>query len=285
MTHPDAHGQDDGAPAAVSPGAVAPTSVACVIPCYGCAETLARAVRSVQAQTVAVAEIILVDDCSPDDTWEAITALAADDPRIRPIRLAQNAGPSRARNIGWDAATSTYIAFLDADDTWHPRKVELQLRLFRLRPELGITGHLAAVEGEPGTDAAHELDDAGLLAVTRAITRGRVVTSNPWSTPTVMLRRAIALRFDEDQRAAEDYLLWAQILLSGTPGRRIELPLAILYKARYGAGGLSGNLWNMERGELTSIRKLMRRGHIGPLEYAAVSLFSLAKYLKRVVRT
>ncbi len=260
-------------------------SVSCVVPCFNCAETLVRCVRSVQGQTSPVHEIILVDDCSRDETPKIIEALAEEDPRIVNLRLPSNSGPACARNLGWARADGAFIAFIDADDSWHPQKIEIQLRLFRLCPELAVVGHLAVVPGESGASIPQELSDSELAARAQPISRAAILMRNPWSTPTAMLRSDITLRFDEDQREAEDYLLFAQILLSGAPGMRINLPLAKLYKARYGAGGLSGNLWKMEKGELLSIRKLWRRGHIGVAEFVLVSLLSLAKYCRRVLVT
>lgn len=256
-------------------------SVSCVVPCYNCADTIARCVRSAQTQTQPVTEIILVDDCSDDETLARINALAADDSRIIVLSTPSNGGPSRARNAGWERASGAFIAFLDADDSWHPQKIELQLPLFQLWPHLAIVGHLAAVQGEPVIDARHVIIGSDLSAITRQISRASVLSRNPWSTPTVMLRRDLPFRFEEDQREAEDYLLWAQILLSGALGVRLELPLATLYKARFGAGGLSGNLWQMEKGELRSIRKLWQQELIGTSQLCFLSIFSIVKYLRR----
>src|SRR5258706_14692588 len=106
----------DGAPAA----RLAPVSV--VVPCYRCADTIERAVRSVAAQTLRPAEVILVDDGSPDGTGAALERLrerfGAD--WIRIVRLPRNLGSASARNAGWELATQRYVAFLDSDDAWHP---------------------------------------------------------------------------------------------------------------------------------------------------------------------
>lgn len=260
-------------------------SVACVIPCYNCTDTLLRAVRSVQAQSVPVQEIILVDDCSTDETTDLIERLAAEDPRIVPLHIGTNSGPSTARNAGWERARSRFIAFLDADDSWHKQKVELQLRLFQAWPDLAIAGHIASVEGEVEEDERYDLSDADLAAHARPVQRRSLLIRNPWSTPTVMLRRDIPFRFDEDQREAEDFLLWARILMSGRLGLRLKLPLAILYKARYGARGLSANLWKMQKGELRSFRKLWQRRDITAAEYCFASLLSLVKFIRRSIRS
>lgn len=255
-------------------------SVSCVIPCYNCAGTLLRAVQSVQAQSVPVHEIILVDDCSTDGTRDLIEQLSAEDPRIVSLYMETNAGPSRARNAGWDIATSRFIAFLDSDDSWHEQKVELQLRLFEARTDLAISGHIALVEGEVGWRKQYDLDDADLCALVRPVVGRSLLVRTPWSTPTVMVRRDLGFRFDENQQEAEDLLLWARILMSGHVGQRLELPLALLYKPRYGAGGLSGNLWRMQKGVLRSFRKLRHSRDISAVEYYFAALLSIVKYLR-----
>ncbi|WP_425074103.1 glycosyltransferase family 2 protein [Sagittula sp. S175] len=258
--------------------------ISVIVPCYDCAATLRRAVASVLAQSHPVHEILLVDDCSRDDTRAVMTALAAEEARILPLMLDRNGGPSRARNHGWARATGDLIAFLDADDAWHPEKVALQVRLFAADPELVIAGHLCDVaDTEDTPHAPIDTSDAALKAACRPVTAAWVKRSNPWSTPTVMLRRSATQRFAEDQRTAEDSLLWAQILLSGGKGVRIDWPLARLFKARYGAGGLSGNLWRMEKGELTTLSKLRRAGLMGGGEWLVLSGWSLAKHLRRLV--
>jgi glycosyltransferase involved in cell wall biosynthesis len=104
------------------------------------ARLLARAVRSVLAQTYTGWELIVVDDASTDDTPEVVAGFA--DPRIRYRRNQRSLGPSGARNAGILAAGPTrYLAFLDDDDEWTPRKLERQLALFREGPpDLMVVG-------------------------------------------------------------------------------------------------------------------------------------------------
>jgi teichuronic acid biosynthesis glycosyltransferase TuaG len=103
-----------------------------VIPCYNSASYIGATLASVQAQTYRHIEIIVVDDCSTDATAAIVAGVAARDSRISLIRLPVNHGtPAHPRNIGVQAATGAWIAFLDADDLWHPRKLEYQLRTLR----------------------------------------------------------------------------------------------------------------------------------------------------------
>jgi glycosyltransferase involved in cell wall biosynthesis len=99
-------------------------SVSVVIPCYNAARFLRETLASVLGQTARPSEVIVVDDGSQDDS---ATVAASFGPPIRVIRQ-ENQGECAARNRGIDGAQGDWIAFLDADDIWQPRKLELQLR-------------------------------------------------------------------------------------------------------------------------------------------------------------
>lgn len=258
--------------------------VTCVIPCYNSNDTIVRAVQSVLEQSVPVAEIILVDDASSDDSAGLLGQLAAEIDKVRVITLAQNAGPSRARNVGWDQSSGDWVAFLDADDAWHPQKIEIQLEAIRANPGLAIIGHGCEVssEGQDWSNLSH-LNGARLAEKVKLIGKWRLMASNPWPTPSVMIRRDIAERFDEDMRRAEDYLLWARIVMGGGAGARINLDLARLYKPKFGAAGLSADLHAFEVAELKSIGRLRHAKLVSFPVALGWSLFSLAKYLRRLV--
>lgn len=98
--------------------------ISVVIPCHNRAHTIARAVRSVLAQTFPDFEVIVVDDQSADDSVQVVEAIG--DPRVRVLRNARNLGAGLARNAGAQAARGAYIAFLDSDDWWQPGKLAAQ---------------------------------------------------------------------------------------------------------------------------------------------------------------
>ena len=109
--------------------------VSCVIPVYNGERYLRETLDSACAQTHDAVEIIVVDDGSTDGTEATVREYAA---KIRYLRQ-HNAGPAAARNRGIEAASGAFVAFLDADDLWHPRKLEFQLERFRTRPELAAS--------------------------------------------------------------------------------------------------------------------------------------------------
>lgn len=111
--------------------------VSVVIPTHNRSSRLVRAVDSVLRQTYSRLEIIVVDDCSSDNTAEAIARL--DDSRIRYVRHDHNLGGAAARNTGIRLAQGEFIAFLDDDDEWEPTKTEEQLTLLRHYPAVVCT--------------------------------------------------------------------------------------------------------------------------------------------------
>jgi glycosyltransferase involved in cell wall biosynthesis len=110
-------------------------SVAVVIPCFGHGRHLDACVASVRAQTLPAAQIVVVDDASPDGaTQEALTRLQADGD-VTVVRVAERGGPSAARNRGIERVSSSYILFLDADDLLLPEAIEELLGRLEQAPE------------------------------------------------------------------------------------------------------------------------------------------------------
>ena len=139
-------------------------TVSVVIPTYNRAALLPRALESVIAQTFLDWEIVLVDDGSTDET-ESVAADYANRLGSRFIHLRQdNAGSSAARNRGIDAARGEFIAFLDSDDEYLPRKLERQIRLFELCPELGLVYSDYAFIDSDGVRHESVFDTKGRLA-------------------------------------------------------------------------------------------------------------------------
>ena len=100
--------------------------VSVIMPAYNCAEYIGDSIRSVQAQTYTDWELIIADDNSKDDTVRIVKKFADADSRIVLIESQENLGPAGARNKAIEAASGTYMAFLDSDDIWHAEKLERQ---------------------------------------------------------------------------------------------------------------------------------------------------------------
>lgn len=258
-----------------------PAPVSVVIPCYRSADTVIEAVASVDAQTSRPREVILVDDCSGDDTPAKLHALSMQYPEgwVRVEILPENSGPSRARNAGWNMATQPYVAFLDSDDTWFPEKIAMQLSVMEKHPDMAMLAHpmQLAERGEtaPATQWPPRFHRIG---------RVRLMFNNPFQTSTVLLKRDLPFRFDERFRRVEDFMLWAQILYSGHACGKLEQPLAMLHKHPFGAGGLSGDLRAMHIAGRQVRNELRRQGLVSwPEHYLTRCIAEVRKVRHRAV--
>ncbi len=258
----------------------APVSV--VIPCYRCRDSIESTIKSVFAQTMIPAEVIVVDDCSEDGTLELLRSIADayDEGWIRVISAPSNAGPSSARNLGWNQASQAYVAFLDADDSWHPEKIDHQMRAFQANPRLALLAHAMNVQSrsEPFPPVP------GPISVT-LIHRRNLLMANPFPTASVILRRELPFRFNEQIWRAEDYLLWAQIAMSGHLCGKISQVLASWHKPPFGAGGLSEDLGAMHKAGFEARNSLHRDGFINFWELNIAHLSSSFRYLRRIIIT
>jgi glycosyltransferase involved in cell wall biosynthesis len=188
----------------------APVSV--VIPSYNSARYIVETIDSILAQTVQPAEIIVVDDGSTDESAQILAARY--DGRIRYI-YQENAGVSAARNRGIEAANGDFIAFCDADDIWHPQKLEFQMDAFARIPAAGLVGTKGYIlpGAGAGADAVARYD--GLPEnVCHFVTWPQLVVKNYICNSSVVVRSSIlniAGDFDTNMQGPEDHDLWVRI--------------------------------------------------------------------------
>jgi glycosyltransferase involved in cell wall biosynthesis len=183
-------------------------SISIIMPTYNSALTIGHAIESALAQTLSPAEIIIVDDGSVDDTQTHLARYAANRTIIYVHQ--RNRGVSAARNTGLQRATGQLIAFLDADDVWHPAKLALQVRALEANPDLGMLG--TETFCWPGPVPTPDLDAPTL----REITWSDLVVKNHFTTSSILVRRAVLESvgptfFDTELHGPEDYDLWLRI--------------------------------------------------------------------------
>jgi glycosyltransferase involved in cell wall biosynthesis len=255
---------------------VAPVSV--IVPCYRCAATIGDAIASIDAQTLRPAEVLLVEDGSGDDTLPTLHRIAeAHEPGwVKVIAMPRNGGPSLARNAGWQRAKQPYIAFLDSDDTWAPRKLELQMAALLADPTIALIAH-RMIKRPRGT----RFPRLRAPVRTQVIGRGEVLFHNPFPTASVILRRDLPFRFDAHYWHSEDYLLWSQVVFSGHRCAKINQVLAIWNDRENGAVGLSDDLAAIHRARCKLRRKLMREGLISRPEYVLARTIGVLSRMRR----
>lgn len=105
--------------------------VSVITPVYNSEKYIEKTILSVLNQTYKNLEIILVDDCSSDNSKEIISHLQKNDERVKYVKLDKNSGAAVARNTGLGAANGQFIAFIDSDDIWKEEKLEQQLAFMK----------------------------------------------------------------------------------------------------------------------------------------------------------
>ena len=255
-------------------------TVSVVIPCFNSDTTIERTLRSVEHQTTKPQEVLVIDDASSDNTVSIIEHYARTSSlNIRVIQQSVNGGPSVARNAAWSVATGEFIAFLDADDQWHPQKLELQLGAMLANPTCAMSFH------DHLFGSSEQFETLPFTPTTSQATLRNYLVRNRSATPTVMLRTALIERFSSTKRYAEDYLLWMTIIAQHGSALHIHATLAHCSNPGYGGSGQSGKLWKMERSELSGFVSLWRSGALSLPTLVAVSIWSITKYLLRLFDT
>ena len=198
-----------------------PVGVSIVMPAYNAAAFLERAIASVRTQTFVDWQLLVVDDCSTDSTWELVQRLAADDPRIQPLRLPANAGVAAARNAGIAAASGTLVAFLDSDDWWHPRKLEMQVASMR-----STGAKISYCSYRRVAEDGRFLSD--VLPPPR-VSHVDMLKSNHIGNLTGMYDRSIGASVRFRRVGHEDYVFWLELVRCAGAARRVEYDVPLAY--------------------------------------------------------
>lgn len=182
--------------------------VSIIVPAYKAASHIGHTIESVLAQTYRHWEMLIADDCSPDDTREVIAQWAQRDPRIQLIALERNGGPAAARNAGLQRARGRWIAFLDSDDMWLPEKLERSLaHAQHNRAALVYTGFRRI---------SHDESRVGKrIHVPRALTYRYLLGHTAIATSTVLIDRSIAGEVRMQRVYYDDFVCWLSILKRG----------------------------------------------------------------------
>lgn len=183
-------------------------TVSVVLPTYNRAGIIHNSIKSVLNQTVKDYEIIIVDDCSTDNTLEVINRF--NDKRIKYIRHKKRKGGSAARNTGIKCSNTEYIAFLDSDDEWFPTKLEKQINKFDYSSkDIGLLYTWLIHYGKDGNPLfTSKPNEKGNLL------RKLLIKNIIGSASSVMVRKNVFASiggFDESLPARQDMDLWVRI--------------------------------------------------------------------------
>lgn len=215
--------------------------VTVVTPSYNSEKYIRKTIESVQAQTYQNWEMIIVDDCSTDKTVEIVKNIAEVDPRVKLLQQNKNSGAGAARTRSMQNATGRFIAYLDADDIWKPKKLEKQVQFMKER-DCGFSCTSYEVindEGKPLNKYVHMLpkvDYVGFLTNNLLQTVGIMVDID------IVDKRFLVM---PDIRRRQDAATWLQVLKAGYDCYGLDV---ILAEYRRTSGSLSSNKIKAIRG-------------------------------------
>lgn len=205
-----------------------------ITPVYNAGRFIAETVDSVAAQTYKDIEIVLVDDCSPDNSAEIIAGLQKKYPNIVYHKQEKNQGAAVARNTALNLATGRYVAFLDSDDLWLPEKIERQLALM---DEQNTSFCYAAIDfiDEQGNITK------GKRSIRETCDYNYLLRNTIIATSTVVIDRNKMGNFQMPlRRGGQDYATWLMLLRDGVVARGIN---EVLSHYRISSNSLSSNKW------------------------------------------
>ena len=259
--------------------------VSVILPVYNAESTIIKAIESVRNQTYGAEnfEIIIINDGSSDGSEVLISDYQKNHPELNIVIKNQvNKGVSAARNTALQVATGDYIALLDSDDEWLPKKVERQI-YFLEDEKLGID-FLAVKRGNHKILYPYIVNENGLAEITFR----KLMIRNEAQPSTVMFKRNVLENtgfFDGNQRYAEDINYWLKVSRHNKMFiLDEELIVAGGGKRTFGVSGLSANLPEMEKGFIKNLKEMYLQQRISSVEYLLYRIFYRAKYIGRLIR-
>lgn len=200
--------------------------ISIIMAAYNAEKTIELAICSIVMQTYPYWELIVINDCSTDQTSTIVSTLADLDPRIRLIHNQQNSGVSISRKVGMEHATGNWIAILDSDDIWEADKLEKEIRLaHEQNAELVFTGS-AFVD-----DKTTLLD--WLLHVPHTLSFRQLLKQNLVSNSSVLVKTDLYRAFYAvNDNMHEDFAIWLGITRTGRKAYGIDEPLLIYRLAK-----------------------------------------------------
>lgn len=254
--------------------------VSVVMPAYNAQNYIAATLKSVMEQTFPDFELIVVDDCSTDATAETVQQACREDARIKLINLPKNRGaPAGPRNVGIQAAKGEWIAFIDADDIWHPRKLAYQMQALASSGATFCSTQMLDFEDEKKLDFTDPVDfQVERIGFLKQLVKFRTPTSS-----VVVKKDLVSLHpFNEDMRfkAREDLDCWLHCHEEIGESIKIKHPLV---GYRIIPGQISGKKWQMIRRHCHVLRQYrFRSGRtLGAGAYLfTFSHFSFALYYR-----
>lgn len=200
------------------------------MPAYNAERFISQSIDSVLAQTWKNWELIVIDDCSTDGTLEIIKRFSNDEPRIKALANSSNLGAAKTRNRAIEIASGEFLAFLDSDDLWHPKKLALQVGVMN-NSDLDFLASDYSIIDENGELIGHMVSASG-------VSYRNLLKKNTIGCLTAIVRVTEPKKFMPDIRMRQDLGFWLAILENGGKGARLPLVTA---EYRMHTGSMTSN--------------------------------------------
>lgn len=250
--------------------------VSVIMPSWNCGRFIAESIHSVQAQTYQDWEIIIVDDCSTDDTESIVKS--CNDPRVRYLKNEINSGAAVSRNRALREAKGRWIAFLDSDDLWEPQKMEKQVRFMEENGYKFSYTKYAEMDAD-GNDTGMVV--SGPKKITKA---GMFAFCWPGCLTVMYDAEAVGLVQIEDIKKNNDYAMWLKVC---TKADCYLLPEELAKYRRGRSGSVSSHgITTMIKWHYKLFREAEKMNAIASLWHTGVNLvcgfYKKRKYVHKV---
>lgn len=221
--------------------------ISIITPCYNSASFIAPTLESVLAQTFEDWEMLVVDDCSTDDSAAIVQEYTRRDSRIQYYRTdSPSGGPSIPRNIGLEHARGEYVAFLDSDDLWLPEKLEEQLSFMQANKLDFVYSDYEKISWRG--ERKNRIINAQAVS-----SFWDTIESNAIPCLTVLIRRSVIGNTRFKPIPKEDYVFWLDILRQGYKAYNTGKVHALYREAK---NSRSGNKLKMFRQQWYVLRQV-----------------------------
>ena len=197
-------------------------SISVVMPVYNAARFLRESIDSVLDQIYPHFELILIDDCSTDNSYEIMCEYAEKDSRVRVYKNERNMGVSYTRNFGVNKAQFDYIALIDSDDMWSAQKLQKQVALLATYPDTDLCYTGSAFVDTNGEKSSF------VFKVPTSVTYKKLLKQNVISCSSVLIKKKMLIKYPmahDDMH--EDFATWLSVLKNGGIARGVGEPLLI----------------------------------------------------------
>ena len=193
-----------------------PGKVSVIMPNYNYGRYISESIQAVLSQTHGDVELIVIDDCSKDNSVEILREWEKKDPRVIVLANQANRGAAASQNLALEKVSGDFMALCDADDVWYPQKLETQLAIMARNPKVGLVHSQATIVDSQGKSTGQEFTKTYSAATPRKSGNvfDQIIRTNYLCSSSTLLRRECldyAGEFHTQLRYLYDWTYWVRV--------------------------------------------------------------------------